>query len=47
MTLPKIAHTNEKWIQTLDLRASDKKVILNRRDLHDGIAQATIKLIHG
>ena len=42
---PEIAHTNNTWIENLDLTADDKEVILSNQDLHDRILGAAINLI--
>ena len=42
---PEIAHTNNTWIENLDLTVNDKEIILSHQDLHDGIIEAAINLI--
>ena len=43
---PEIAHTNNTWIENLDL-TENKGIILSNQDLHDGIIGAAINLIQG
>ena len=42
---PEIPHTNNTWIENLDLTENDKEIILSSQDLQDGIIGAAINLI--
>ena len=42
---PDIAHTNNIWIENLDLTANGKGIILSNQDLHEGIIGPAINLI--
>ena len=42
---PEIAHTNNTWIESLDLTANDKEIILSNQHLQDGTIGAAVNLI--
>ena len=42
---PKTEHTNNTWIQNLDITANDKEITLRNQDLHEGIIEAAINVI--